>query len=74
MGRSNSCELSWLSSLGITSKWTGIVALMALNILNNFQFKTRDVDCIHTQMEALKWLCGCQRICDRSKMYGNACS
>ena len=32
----------------------GIVALMALNILNNFQFKTRDVDCIHTQMEALK--------------------
>ena len=32
----------------------GIVALMALNILNNFQFKTRDVDCIHTQMKALK--------------------
>ena len=32
----------------------GIVALMALNVLNNFQFKDRDVDCIHTQMEALK--------------------
>lgn len=32
----------------------GIVALMALNVLNNFQFKERDVDCIHTQMEALK--------------------
>ena len=27
---------------------------MALNVLNNFQFKDRDVDCIHTQMEALK--------------------
>ncbi len=32
----------------------GIVALMALNVLNDFQFKERDADCIHTQMEALK--------------------
>lgn len=32
----------------------GIVALMALNILNNFHFEKRDADCVHTQMEALK--------------------
>ena len=32
----------------------GIVALMALNILNNFKFESRDATCIHTQMEALK--------------------
>lgn len=32
----------------------GIVALMALNILNNFHFEKRDANCIHTQMEAIK--------------------
>ncbi len=32
----------------------GIVALMALNILNNFHFESRNVTCLHTQMEALK--------------------
>ena len=32
----------------------GIVALMALNILNNFNFESRNAECVHTQMEALK--------------------
>lgn len=32
----------------------GIVALMALNILNNFHFESRNATCLHTQMEAIK--------------------
>ena len=33
----------------------GIVALMALNVLNNFNFeRSVDAECVHTQMEALK--------------------
>ena len=27
---------------------------MALNILNNFNFESRNAECVHTQMEALK--------------------
>ncbi len=57
-------ELKWVDPISVNYRgyklWElppngqGIVALMALNVLNGFDFKEKDADAVHKQIEAIK--------------------